>query len=480
MSGAVTPPPQPGNYTLLVVDDVEDNRDLLERRFVKKGFAVVTAADGDEALRRVEAGGISLIVLDINMPGTSGLDVLRRLRADPALANLPIIMATARSESEHIVEALDLGATDYVTKPIDFPVLNARVIAALRKVPPSTQVETDLGPGSTLSGRYRLDRSIGRGGFGEVFRATHLDLNREVAVKVLRVPANENDALARFKREGINACQVQHPNAVAVLDSGISAAGIPYLVMELLDGHSLDKELVEFKLSPRRSIQIIVAVCQALATAHALNIIHRDIKPENIFLHGAVPKLLDFGLAKLIGTHLLEQKITMEGWMIGTPMYMAPERFAGSTYTGKSDVYSIGVILHQMLTDSMPFQVQTEDPVALAHLHAKSKPVPLRDLSPDLPKSLEALLLRTLSKTPEDRPSAAELAQELSLIAMTDLPKGQAPRTQREARDLSLSVSPTESFEAPKQTPAAPVAPTPAEEITVVLGAGAGDGDTRS
>lgn len=160
--------------------------------------------------------------------------------------------------------------------------------------------------GVTLDGKYRLDAKIGVGGFGAVYRATHLNLNRPVAVKVLHnnIHNTTPENLERFRQEGVSACSVSHPNAVAILDFSITQDGHAYLVMELLDGRPLSDELQErFVLPLERCVEIIIPVCDVLTEAHASGIVHRDIKPDNIFLHrtrrGEVVKVLDFGIAKL-------------------------------------------------------------------------------------------------------------------------------------------------------------------------------------
>jgi serine/threonine protein kinase/CheY-like chemotaxis protein len=415
-----------GDFTLLVVDDVEENRDLLSRRLKREGYDVAVAESGAAALATLATKRIDLVLLDVMMPGISGIDVLKAIRADPRISTIPVIMATARTDSSDVVEALDLGANDYVSKPIDFPVLNARVTSALRNRVRSTAAARptlELAPGSMIGTRYRLDAKIGEGGFGVVFRAVHTDLQRDVAIKVLHPSFSSGSLLGRFRLEGVHACRVQHPNALHVLDSGVTEEGIAFLAMELLSGHSLEDELKEGPIAFVRCADIIAPVCEALAAAHAAGIVHRDIKPANIFLHrggphGEVPKVLDFGIAKLVGDTVAENKMTLEGSLIGTPAYMAPERFLNQPYDGRSDVYSIGVLLNQMICGSLPFASAanklTVEPMALALMHCEEAPVPLRSRDPSVPEALEALVLRTLSKDPADRPTAADLAQKLT------------------------------------------------------------------
>src|SRR6185436_5830543 len=293
-----------------------------------------------------------------------------------------------------VVEALGHGANDYVTKPIDFPVAVARIEAALRTrreaAAPAPVGLAEVGIGTVLGGRYRLESRIGAGSHGAVYRARHLELDRLVAVKVLRTGApGTADALHRFRREGIAACRVSHPHAVAVLDFA-AAGGVAYLVMELLEGHSLDAELEPARtLGVRRTLSIAVPVCEALAEAHRAGIVHRDVKPANIFLHRAgertVPKVLDFGIARVLGEAAQRHHLTLDGWIVGTPAYMAPERFESGACDGKADVYGLGVTLFQMLCGRLPFEAVDGEPVALARKHLGELPPAVRAISPDVP-----------------------------------------------------------------------------------------------
>ncbi len=420
------PPP-----AILVVDDLAANRELLARRLERTGFGVATAASGKEALELVARGGIDCVLLDIMMPEMTGLEVLAELRLKHSMATLPVIMVTAKTESDDVVEALSLGANDYVTKPVDFPVALARIRSHLRVRSATRLAATPSGepitpahavPGTTLGGRYRLESVIGGGSFGTVFRARHLELGRDVAVKVLATSAGSDpEALARFRREGASACRVQHPNAVAVLDFGVNEGGVAYLVMELLVGRSLEKELEDGgRLTPRRCIEVVAPVCAALAAAHAAGVVHRDIKPSNVFLHrtpqGEVPKILDFGIAKIVSEAAITGNITLDGTLLGTPAYMAPERFRRGPYGPKSDVYSLGTMLYEMLAGRLPFVPASADPLALVALQTEEEPPPLRGRYPEIPPALESLVLSALAKDPEARPSAIALGRRLSAI----------------------------------------------------------------
>jgi CheY-like chemotaxis protein len=419
--------------SVLVVDDLPANLELMARRLERSGFDVISASGGPQALDLLRKQSVDVVLLDVMMPGMTGLDVLRHIRATWSASVLPVIMVTAKTDSEDVVEALGLGANDYVTKPVDYPVALARINAHLRTREatradlPSVESEPrtpgQAVPGSILGGRYRLEEVLGNGSFGTVFKAHHVELDRPVAVKVLSTSAGTDpEALARFRQEGASACRVQHPNAVQVLDLQVSSGGVAYLVMELLQGRSLDAELEDKeRLLPRRCTEILWPVCNALAAAHAAGVLHRDIKPSNIFLHQfegrEVPKILDFGIAKIAGAAALAQSLTTDGSLLGTPAYMAPERFRRGPYGPKSDVYSLGTVLYEMLAGRLPFVPASADPLALVAMQVEDEPPPLRPHCPDISPALEALVRTTLDKNQDARPTAELLARRLARVA---------------------------------------------------------------
>jgi hypothetical protein len=276
---------------------------------------------------------------------------------------------------------------------------------------------TEALPGTVLDDKYKLEERIGSGSFGTVYRATHLMLQQRVAVKVFRpyVSADGVDALERFRQEGVAACRLRHPNAVAVLDFGIAAESIAYLVMEFLEGRTLADEMRSAgRMTPARCAEILVPVCEVLAAAHAQGIVHRDIKPGNIFLHrdrtGEVVKVIDFGIAKLVGepTDAIARPGTATGLLVGTPIYIAPERFAGSVYDGAVDVYAVGVTLYEMLSGVLPFAAAPNAWVR-AMVHMLEPPTSLRTFDASIPDALDALVRRALARDPHDRPSANDL-----------------------------------------------------------------------
>jgi len=439
---------------ILVVDDNPVNLDLLSNMLQDRDYRVRVATNGRRALAAARSRPPDLVMLDINMPEMDGYEVCRQLKADGATGSVPVIFISALDEAMDKVRAFEVGGADYVTKPFQFEEVLARIENQLKLSRLQRELErknaeltrkheellrshdellksqkqaanffsalADVLPGTVLDGKYKLEEKIGAGGFGAVYRATHLGLSRPVAVKIFK-PASgtvTQEGLDRFRLEGVRACEIQHRNAVAVSDFGVSGAGIAYLVMELLEGRTLTDELQEFgRLSPGRCLEILAPICGVLEEAHAAGMVHRDIKPDNIFLHGSkdgeIVKVLDFGLAKLLDDSPAPsaQNLTV-GTVLGTPTYMSPERLNDSPYDGQSDVYSTGILLYQMLTGNVPFLSREGDYWAVAIMHLTKEPPPFAGIAPDVTPAVEAVVLRSLAKDPKSRPTAAQLAVE--------------------------------------------------------------------
>jgi len=281
--------------------------------------------------------------------------------------------------------------------------------------------------GLTLDEKYRLDSRIGTGGMGTVYRATHLLIDRPVAIKVLNPRYVEDEAAqTRFRREARAAGRIQHTNAVTVTDFGRTTEGLVYIVMELLEGHSLRDVLAhEAPLDTARAVSMMLQVAAAVGAAHEAGVIHRDLKPANIFIvqrKDAPPfvKVLDFGIAKLAAEAIDDdddpQTLTAVGAMIGTPRYMSPEQCEGAKLTPASDVYSLGIILYEMLTGTTPFNGTS--PIAIAIKHSSTPPRAPREFVASIPVALEELILHTLEKRPEMRPQDANaFRNELYAVA---------------------------------------------------------------
>jgi serine/threonine protein kinase len=283
-------------------------------------------------------------------------------------------------------------------------------------------VQVDPLIGHTLDEKYRLEDRLGIGGMGTVYRAIHLLIDRPVAVKVLNPRFVEDDAArTRFRREARAAGRLQHDNAVTVTDFGQSSDGYVYIVMELLEGRTLRDVLAkEAPLDPARAVSLMLQISAAVAAAHDAGIIHRDLKPANVFIvqRADIPstvKVLDFGIAKLAAESLDDDEpmtLTQIGAMIGTPRYMSPEQCDGAELTPAADVYSLGIILYEMLTGTVPFSGSS--PLAIAMKHATEMTRAPREFVLSIPEPLEQVVLNTLEKRPEDRPpDAAAFRAEL-------------------------------------------------------------------
>src|SRR2546421_7874079 len=255
--------------------------------------------------------------------------------------------------------------------------------------------------GQVFDGKYRLDERLGGGGMGTVYRATHLLIDRPVAIKVLSQRfVGDETAQQRFRREARAAGHMQHPNAVTVTDFGATGDGYLYIVMELLEGQTLRELLArEGPLDPARAVSIMLQTCAAVAAAHDAGLIHRDLKPANIFIAQrpdlpAIVKVLDFGVAKFMVEEQEDddyQTLTQVGAVIGTPRYMSPEQCAGGAkLSPASDVYSLGIILYEMLAGSPPFNAET--PLAIALRHVTEPPRPLREVAPSVPEKLNQIV----------------------------------------------------------------------------------------
>src|SRR5215470_4993839 len=274
--------------------------------------------------------------------------------------------------------------------------------------------------GRTLDQKYYLESKLGIGGMGIVYRAGRLQIGDRVAVKVLH-PDQMADpqAVERFRREAQTVARLKHPNVVTVYDFGVSREGLNYQVMELAEGESL-RSLVERhgRLAETAAAEIIRQVCAALDEAHRQGIVHRDIKPENILVQtisgGLKVKLLDFGIAAL--RDVKAGRLTRTGAAVGTPHYMSPEQCLGEELDGRSDIYSLGIVLFEMLTGVVPFDSPATTAIVVKHVN--DPPPPPRTLYPEISRAVESVALRALEKRRDSRPqTAGEMARELIAAA---------------------------------------------------------------
>ncbi len=287
--------------------------------------------------------------------------------------------------------------------------------------------EGDPYVGVELEGKYAIEQLIGEGAMGRVYKAKQVPLGKAFAVKIL-APHLMNDEAShqRFASEAHNAASLNHPNCVSIVDYGRTPEGITYIVMEFIKGITLERLISEqFPLARERMVDLTLQILAALSEAHGLGILHRDLKPENILVqqlrtHGELAVVLDFGIAKLMDTGAPAPKLTTAGMVCGTPEYMSPEQARGQKLDARSDLYSVGVILYQMLTGRPPFE--SSSAVEILHKHLHEEPIPPSVLLGNEPDPLETVCLRAMRKDPAQRyASALEFREEL--LAATNSPK---------------------------------------------------------
>ena len=299
-----------------------------------------------------------------------------------------------------------------------------------------------------LSGQFRVLERIGSGGMGAVYKAQQPSMDRFVAVKILHAKfTNRKDLVSRFRREARAMSHLTHPNTAKVFLYGQLDDGSCYIVMEHLEGKNLGQIVrAEGPMEPNRAIGILLQACAALDEAHQKGIVHRDLKPENIFLcnQGGIRdyvKVLDFGLAKVTEREMRPGSmiLTQEGMVFGTPEFMSPEQAQGKVLDARSDIYSLAIILYELLTGKLPFDART--PMEFVTLHVQATPMPIAQRAPNrpFPQGLQPVLDRAMAKQPEARyQSAAEFANALKGVLspqgyqnlVASLPPGTLPVSQ--------------------------------------------------
>jgi CheY-like chemotaxis protein len=483
---------------ILVVDDIEDNRAVLQRRLERQGYAVECASSGGTALELLASAPFDLVLLDVMMPVLDGFAVLERIKAAPQTRDIPVIMISALDDMASVVRCIERGAEDYLPKPFDPVLLKARigaclekkrlrdrelaylkeverVIAAARAVEsgdyqagaladittrgdelgrlarvfdgmaagirareerlqgqllelrseiaaaqPSSAAEAAAGanalqPGQIFAGRYEIQRTLGTGGMGVVYRARDRELGEDVALKLVHPELLEADetAILRLKAETRLARRISHRNVVRTHDFG-ECDGACYVTMEFVEGMTV-RQLLETRgrLGVSAALAIGAQLADALEVAHQQGVVHRDIKPQNLLLDAdGVLKVMDFGIARLVEHTTV---LTQAGMVVGTPAYMSPEMLLGEKVDGRSDLYAAGVVLYECLTGRLPFEAQS--PISLIAKLLVEEPAPPTTLNADIPSPLSALILQLLAKKPEDRPrGAGELAKQLAQL----------------------------------------------------------------
>ena len=327
--------------------------------------------------------------------------------------------------------------------------------------------------GQVVAERYHVVKKLGEGGMGQVYLAEHVKMGRRSAIKVMNPSlTHDPDAVARFNREAANASRITHPNVCAVYDFGETPDGLIYLAMEFIEGEPLT-DLIEREgaLKVGRAVKIFQQTADALQAAHDLGIVHRDLKPDNIMLAKGrdgsdIVKVVDFGIAKAVGGDEAGQKVTKTGLVVGTPEFMSPEQLSGDKLDGRSDLYSLALVLYRMLTGRLPFEATSVQETMIKRL--TDEPTKLAVARPDLafPPKLQPVLDRALARTPGERyQSVAEFAADVGRVVgavaapAADIEgKTQMIGAQDKTRITSAPIPPTRVAKAEKKSAMVPIA----------------------
>lgn len=307
--------------------------------------------------------------------------------------------------------------------------------------------------GETI-GKYRIDSRLGRGGMGTVYKGVDGSLGREVAIKCINTDVADATLLKRFRAEALTLARLNHPN-IATLFELAEHDGQLLMIMEFVRGETLDRMSHHTGPLPLESAaRLALQVLDALGHAHRSGVVHRDLKPANLMLNDAgLVKVMDFGLARIIGT----EHLTNDGFMVGTPAYMAPEQVLGREIDGRADLYAMGVVLYRLLTGCLPFSADSG--IAMVHKQISDEPAPVRQIRPDLPETIEQILNHALAKAPDARFQTADDFKTV-LVPLAGLSSAEIPLPSgiREAR--SPTPGPGRSETAAEPAPSSPVIPS--------------------
>lgn len=333
------------------------------------------------------------------------------------------------------------------------------IVSHQKESPPDPLIER------VIAGRYRLLEKIGQGGMGAVYKGQHIKMNRLTAIKILTSElANNEEFIARFQREAEMASQIDHPNAVAIYDFGEAEDGLIYLAMEFVNGKPLSAILrKEGTFALDRVVRIAKQAADALGAAHNLGIIHRDFKPDNIMICDKPGRpdwveVVDFGIAKRAVASTQQLGLTQAGFVLGTPLYMSPEQVAGEELDPRSDLYSLALVVYEMLTCALPFDGGSTQSQMVKRLLEPPKPLHLIRPQLALPPAVESVILHALARKPEDRHASTKLfAEALERAARsepTTNPQGRAVTGARQAPAKPANPRPVDNR--PNQIPHTP------------------------
>ena len=396
--------------SVICADDDKYTQILYHSIFSDRGYKVRVYSDSDGVLKAYQEQPADLLILDIHMPGKSGLDLCREFRRNAETFNVPIIIVSAYDTEEFIVDGLSAGADDYIIKPFKLAELLAKTSAVIKKRELSVSRGLGLPAGCLFAGRYEVMGEIGDGGFSNVYQAKDIgcDTHNAVALKVFEVPPpmqKDQDFMPTFLREAYGLSKLDNPNIVKLYDFGHTICYY-YLVMEYLEGKTLHHIVKDSGAMEEDEVALIsYEITKALHHLESHKVVHRDIKPINIMIDttGSV-KLIDFGLAR----NVKDEKITVEGIFKGTPQFAAPEIIRmESDIDVRADIFSLGATLYFAITNNNPFPGRTA--VEVFNNRFTQMPTPVRKLNSTISLKFSDLIDRMLLEDKNKRPDLCEI-----------------------------------------------------------------------
>lgn len=402
---------------ILIAEDNPMWATLLSRNAESWSFEPIVATDGQQAVEILEReDSICIAILDWQMPQMTGLEVCRQIKADSTRPFTYVVMLTNRDSKDDIVEGLDAGADDYLTKPVEMVVLRSRLNAARRiveAIPPKDWARP------SVEG-YDVKRVLGKGAFATVWEAERRSDQMPVAIKVLRVDLASDKVFERFAREVKILETLDHQYITKIHESRVDRkAG--YYVMDLVRGGTLHDHQKHESLSGSQRIRMIQRVCEGLDHAHQMGVVHRDLKFTNVMItEEGLPKIVDFGMSKsLFKPETDDVNLTIEGSVLGTPLFMSPEQARGEVakIDGRSDLYSAATMLYILLLKHHPHPIVNNDNRTIIDAISHAKVRPPSFFKNDFNVDLGDIITKALAAEPEDRyQTAGEFADALRLF----------------------------------------------------------------
>ena len=382
---------------ILIVDDDAALCGWLQAILRNEGHEASGLASGEQLFAELAGGVPDLILVDVLLPGMNGMEIVQRLRGQVVTGGVPVILITSLSPQRYMRQGMELGADDFLVKPLNGPEVIEAVNSRLER---HAQTMRGLGSRGVAAapelriGNYRLERLLARGVSAEVHYARHLETGQEAAIKLFRT-RRRSDArqLGRFLREVEIASAVQHPHLAEVYDQGVED-GVLYVAFEYFARGDL-AGFIGAGLAPALVRKIATHVAEGLGALHAAGIVHRDIKPGNIMIRSTSEFVIaDFGLARLVEQNI---SLTATGEVLGTPSYLAPEQAMSGALGPWTDIYNLGVVMYELLTGVKPFEGGNHQAIVFKHLHS----APPRLAAPLA--AFQPILDRMLAKDPADR-----------------------------------------------------------------------------